>query len=70
MALAFDDRTSRYAAPRDKASRYDATIDEVSPIDAPDIAMHAETYRKFTVYARIAACAVPLFMVFLLYWTT
>jgi hypothetical protein len=36
----------------------------------PDEAEHVRTYRKFVLYMRIAACAVPLLMAFVLYWTT
>jgi hypothetical protein len=36
----------------------------------PDEAAHVRTYRKFVFYMRIAACAVPLLMAFVLYWTT
>jgi hypothetical protein len=36
----------------------------------PDEAAHVRTYRKFVFFMRIAACAVPLLMAFVLYWTT
>lgn len=35
---------------------------------SPDVEAHVQTYRKFVRFARIAACGVPFFMVFLLYW--
>jgi hypothetical protein len=37
---------------------------------SPDEAAHVRTYRKFVFYMRIVACAVPLFMAFLLFLTT
>jgi hypothetical protein len=37
---------------------------------SPDKAEHVRTYRKFVFYMRIAACAAPLLVVFVLYWTT
>lgn len=36
----------------------------------PNEAEHVRTYRKFVFTMRIAACAVPLLMAFVLYWTT
>jgi hypothetical protein len=55
MALAFYETTS-------------ATEAETALL--PDEAAHVRTYRKFVAFARIAACAVPLLMAFVLYWTT
>ncbi len=55
MALAFTESAAAYEA--------EATL-------PPEEAAHVRTYRKFVFFMRIAACAVPLFMAFLLYWTT
>jgi hypothetical protein len=35
-----------------------------------DMGEHEKTYRDFVFFARCAAFAVPLFMAFVLYWTT
>ena len=35
-----------------------------------DFAEHRDTYRKFVKFARAAACAMPFFVAFVLYWTT
>lgn len=60
MALAFDDLTTR------DFSR--------SVVTAPSTELgsgeHERMYRKFVFFAQIAACAVPFFVAFVLYWTT
>jgi hypothetical protein len=39
------------------------------PLVTRETAEHIVTYRKFVLYARCAAFAVPFFMAFILYWT-
>jgi aa3 type cytochrome c oxidase subunit IV len=40
------------------------------PASDLDYEEHERTYRKFVTRAQIAALCTPLFMAFLLYWTT
>jgi hypothetical protein len=47
-----------------------AQTNEAETMLPPDESEHVRTYRKFVFSMRIAACAVPLFMAFLLHWTT
>jgi uncharacterized membrane protein (DUF373 family) len=54
MALAFDE-TERT---------------RMAPGSLRETAVHVLTYRKFTVFATIGACAVPIVLAFVLYWTT
>ncbi len=46
------------------------TAEAETTLAADDEAAHVRTYRKFVFAMRIVACAVPLFMAFLLHWTT
>ncbi|HTJ01607.1 MAG TPA: hypothetical protein VL492_02365 [Methylovirgula sp.] len=43
--------------------------DQPLPLVTKDTAAHIVTYRKFVMYARCAAFAVPFFMAFILYWS-
>lgn len=47
-----------------------APANEAETTLPPEEAAHVRTYRKFVFLMRIAACAVPLLMAFVLYWTT
>jgi hypothetical protein len=44
--------------------------DFVSSTSDADLEEHVRAYRKFVKRAQIAAVCTPLFVAFLLYWTT
>jgi hypothetical protein len=44
--------------------------DLVSAAADADLEEHVRTYRKFVKRAQIAALCTPLFVAFVLYWTT
>lgn len=56
-------------------AHYEGTGLEAAPLYRADSALspyetdHVRTYRKFVRLARLAACAVPFFVAFILYWT-
>jgi hypothetical protein len=60
MALAYYDAADVLSAPLYRA---DTAL-------SADESVHVRTYCKFVAFARFAACGVPFFMAFLLYWTT
>jgi len=45
-------------------------LDQAWPTASSDLVTHVRTYRKFVHLAQAAACALPLFVAFLLYMTT
>ncbi len=60
MALAVYDDTGLEAAP---LYQPDTTL-------SPDESTHLRTYRKFVLFARIAAICSPVVLAFVLFWTT